>query len=56
MELQNLIPDLAFQCDKTAANSIITDLTWATENCSVMAKHQTGEALIDDMGMGKVEP
>jgi len=29
---------------------MITDLTWATENCTVIGLHQIGEALNDTMG------
>ena len=56
MELQSISRELAFQCDRAEAESIMTDLTWATENCGVMAKHIIGKALNDNMGSGKVEP
>ena len=56
MELQSIARELVFQCDRAEAESIMTELTWATENCSVMAKHQIGKALNDNMGSGKVEP
>lgn len=43
-------PNLIRQDDKYAIKSIITDLAWANENCSVMAAHQIGEKLEDTMG------
>jgi hypothetical protein len=43
-------PHLTRQDDKYAIKSIITDLAWDSENCSVMSKHQIGEALDDTMG------
>jgi hypothetical protein len=51
-ELEELLPDLALPADQSAARSIVTNLHWATENCTVLALHQVGEALDDNMGFG----
>ena len=51
-ELEELLPNLALPADQRAAQSIVTDLHWATENCTVMGLHQVGEALDDNMGFG----
>ena len=50
-ELEQLVPELRFEVDRKAAKSILTDLAWANENCTVMGKHQVGEAMNDAMGM-----
>ncbi len=50
-ELENLIPELAFDIDQKAARSIITDLHWAVENCTTIGLHQIGKALKDTMGI-----
>ncbi len=47
-----LIPHLDAEVDKRAAHRILTDLAWATENCSVISKHCEGKALEDNMGIG----
>jgi hypothetical protein len=47
-----IIPFLESEVDKRAAHRILTDLAWATENCSVISKHCNGEALEDNMGIG----
>ena len=51
-ELEELFPNLTVSVDRRAAQAIITDLHWATENCTVMGLHQIGEALDDNMGFG----
>ncbi len=51
-ELEELLPDLTLPADRRAAQSIVTDLHWATENCTVIGLHQVGEALDDQMGFG----
>ena len=51
-ELEELFPNLTVSVDRRAAQAIITDLYWATENCTVMGLHQIGEALDDNMGFG----
>lgn len=51
-ELQQLEKHTKFQMDSKAISDIALDLTWATENCSVIGLHQIGEALVDNMGTG----
>ena len=51
-ELQQLEKYTKYQMDSKAISDIITDLTWATENCSVIGLHQIGKALEDNMGTG----
>jgi hypothetical protein len=50
-ELEQLLPGLRFDVDRKAVKSILTDLAWANENCTVVGKHQVGEAMDDAMGM-----
>lgn len=38
--------------DQKALRSILTDLTWACENCTVIGLHQVGKSLDDNMGTG----
>ena len=52
-EFESLIPELTLNIDQKAARSIITDLHWAVENCTVIGLHQIGEALDDMMGVTK---
>jgi hypothetical protein len=52
-ELAELVPHLTSKVDRKAASKIVTDLVWATENCTVIGLHQVGEALEDTMGYGK---
>jgi hypothetical protein len=52
-EVEQLFPQLALKVDRKAAAAIVTDLHWATENCTVIGLHQIGEALSDTMGYGK---
>ncbi|HEV7282211.1 MAG TPA: hypothetical protein VGN57_18555 [Pirellulaceae bacterium] len=49
-ELEAIFPELTLDVDRQAARSIMTDLLWAAENCSVIGRHQVGEALEDTMG------
>ena len=49
-ELESLFVYLTTNTDRKALRSIITDLTWATENCTVLGLHQVGESLQDNMG------
>tara|TARA_Y100000114_G_C11644034_1_gene270750 strand:- start:342 stop:584 length:243 start_codon:yes stop_codon:yes gene_type:complete len=51
-ELQQLEKHTKFQMDSKAISDIVLDLTWATENCSVIGLHQIDEALEDNMGTG----
>lgn len=51
-ELLQLEKYTKYQMDSKAISDIITDLTWATENCSVIGSHQIGKALEDNMGTG----
>jgi hypothetical protein len=50
-ELERLLPDLCLEVDRKALKLILTNLTWANENCIVIGKHQVGEAMRDSMGM-----
>jgi len=50
-DLRALSPMLSRPDDKKALESIMTDLSWACENCTVMALHQIGQALDDKMGV-----
>jgi hypothetical protein len=49
-EIEGLIPEVSLEADQKAARSIVTDLYWAVENCTVIGLHQMGEALDDTMG------
>jgi len=49
--VESLLPGLRFEVDRKAVKSILTDLAWANENCTVVGKHQVGEAMDDAMGM-----
>jgi hypothetical protein len=49
-EIESLIPELSSDVDHKAARSIVTDLHWAVENCTVIGLHQIGKALDDTMG------
>jgi hypothetical protein len=49
-ELQELKSQLD-GVDYYAIGKMVTDLGWAAENCSVIAKHQIGEILEDTMGI-----
>lgn len=46
-----IYPNLISEIDRIAIRRIITDLSWAIENCTVVGKHQIGEALDDTMGI-----
>ncbi len=48
-ELGALYPELRERDDQRAAQQILTDLTWAVENCTVIGLHQIGKALDDRM-------
>jgi len=48
-ELERLSAHLTTGIDQNAAKSIVTDLVWAVENCTVLGLHQIGEALDDRM-------
>lgn len=48
-ELERLTSHLTTRIDQNAAKSIISDLVWAVENCTVLGLHQIGEALDDPM-------
>jgi len=37
--------------DQRAARSMVTDLHWAVENCTVISLHLQGKALDDTMGL-----
>jgi hypothetical protein len=49
-DLQALSPSLSRPDDKKALEGIMTDLSWACENCTVIGLHQVGQALDDNMG------
>ena len=53
-ELNELSSLLQLSGDRRAVQSMITDLHWMAENCTVVGLHQVGKALDDDMGMGNV--
>jgi hypothetical protein len=46
-----ILPKLTRKDDIQAVKNIITDLTWAEENCTVIGLHQIGQALDDTMGI-----
>jgi hypothetical protein len=48
-ELVRLSAHLTTRVDRYAAKSVLTDLAWACENCTVLGLHQIGEALDDNM-------
>jgi hypothetical protein len=48
-ELKGLIPGLSLEMDQKAARSVLTDIFWAVENCTVIGLHQIGERLDDKM-------
>ncbi len=50
--LEKISNDISSPCDTKAIDNILTDLQWATENCTVIGLHQIGEAIDDDMGTG----
>jgi hypothetical protein len=49
-EIESLIPELSLDVDLKAARSIVTDLHWAVENCTVIGLHQIGKAHDDTLG------
>lgn len=49
-QLESILSELAFSCDRDAIKDITCELSWATENCYVMADHQIGKSLSDTMG------
>ena len=50
-ELSLLSSRVELEVDRRACRSMITDLGWIMENCTVAGLHQIGEAL-DDPGAG----
>jgi len=55
IEINRELHDLAQELeglDRRAAAYIMTDLTWAAENLTVIGLHQINEALTDTMGIG----
>lgn len=46
------MPELKLQMDQKALSEIVSNLTWAAENSTVIGLHQIGEALDDNMGAG----
>ncbi len=52
-EIERLLPELRMEVDRKEAKSIMTDLVWATENCTVMGLHQVGKSLNDCMGWSR---
>ena len=48
-ELEGLSQYFHMDCDRREASSIITDLRWATENCTVIGLHQIVKAMEDKM-------
>jgi predicted component of type VI protein secretion system len=49
-ELDQLRPLLQHDMDRDAVESMMTELIWAAENSSTIAKHVIGEAMDDKMG------
>ncbi|CAN5902744.1 hypothetical protein BH24DEI2_BH24DEI2_29020 [soil metagenome] len=49
-KLSQLYDFLESDVDRTACQSILTDLMWAAENCTVIGLHQIGKKLDDNMG------
>jgi hypothetical protein len=49
VDLETIYPELTLDVDRQAARSIMTDLLWAAENCSVIGRRQVGEAMEDTM-------
>jgi len=52
-ELSRIEPELKYEMDKDAVSAIKKDLSWAVENCSVIANHQIDKSLDDTMGYKK---
>ena len=50
-ELEQLLPDLRLAVDQKAIRLMLTRLAWDVENCTVVGKHQVGEAMNDAMGL-----
>jgi hypothetical protein len=50
-ELEALLPELRLTADQKAIRQILTGISWGVENCTVVGKHQIGEAMNDAMGM-----
>lgn len=50
-ELEELLPGLRFGVDQKAIRLMLTRLAWDVESCTVVGKHQVGEAMNDSMGM-----
>jgi hypothetical protein len=50
-DLHGLASELSRPDDKKALETIMTDLSWASESCTVIALHQIGQALDDHMGL-----
>jgi hypothetical protein len=48
--LRRLVPHLQLECDIWALQHLLGSLEWAIENSSVIAQHQLGRKLDDDMG------
>lgn len=48
--LEDLSSSLTRSDDKKALKDIMTDLSWASENCTVIGLHQIGQALDDHIG------
>lgn len=47
--LSDIQPNLTRENDKKIIKKLITDLSWANENCTVMELHQINKALDDIM-------
>jgi hypothetical protein len=57
-ELEQLSCELSLEVDRKAIHHALPNLRWSAENCSVISKHQVGEAMQHDMGLtwdGKVQ-
>lgn len=50
--LEELYANLTLNMDKKAVETLISELQWGSENCSVISQHLIGESLDDNMGTG----
>lgn len=50
-QLSILVLEVEEECDRRAIRTMLTDLAWIAENCTVCGLHQIGQAKEDRMGM-----
>lgn len=51
LEQLNPLPENPKTVDDRAVKSIVADLNWAVENCTVLGLHAVGKKLDDTMGL-----